>query len=405
MMFERQFQLPPFATPLFPNALPWSDRHVRRVFIVGAGFSKSLYDGMPLASELVNELKKRDLGNAIVTGSLETSLAFLAESHPFDRGPEPYERQALLAKVLQAIAEVIAEKSELGMATLPSWFNDLKLAWVRTSARVVSFNYDLLIESTPQNFNERVDLHKPHGSLNLCWRSNSPSSIERCYGSLERIKSNFENGRVPFVVPPTTSKSSYYHVDALALPWHVFRQSLETADEVVLLGFSMAEADATVTGLMACAVEKSIVVVDCSDDSISAIEKRLKLVGLSMKLGVVGIQSYVQNTLIPEIINRSFDVTKASSHLRNQPNLTILESIDLNVPRTVQTRRDGLSKKISSLSSKGGSVLTIEGGDGKSSITDICKIAINSKRVNSPNGKLILDWELTSSPSGVINLL
>jgi hypothetical protein len=398
-------QLPGPETSLFSNARPWSNRHVRRLFIVGAGFSKALYEEMPLANELVAALKSKGFGKAIVTGALETSLAFLAEPHPFDRGAEPYERQALLTKALQAIAEVIAEKSEHGKARLPSWFDDLRLAWVRTGARVVSFNYDLLIESKNPNFNEAVDLHKPHGSLNLCWRSNSQSSIERCDGSLTTIKSNFEKGKVPFVVPPTTSKSSYYHIDALALPWHVFRESLETAEEIVLLGFSMAEADATVTGLMSYARGKKIVVVDRDDGSISDIKERLRRAELEMNLGIAGVKSYVEDFLIPEIICRSFDPTLAGLHVRDLTDSSDTTNLDTTAARIVQTRQNGLWQQISSFSDQDRNVSLIAGATQKFSIDEICSHAAGAKKIVNADDRLIFDWELTSHPSGMINLI
>jgi hypothetical protein len=56
----------------------------RRLFILGAGFSKAAYDQMSIASALEPSVLKATGLRALPTPSLESTLAYLAEEHPFD---------------------------------------------------------------------------------------------------------------------------------------------------------------------------------------------------------------------------------------------------------------------------------------------------------------------------------
>ncbi len=86
-------------------AIPLAPK-IRRLFIVGAGLSKAVNSDMPLANELVQALIDNGLESAMVTGELETSLAYLAQIQPFDRVPESYQRMILLQQALQQMRNV-----------------------------------------------------------------------------------------------------------------------------------------------------------------------------------------------------------------------------------------------------------------------------------------------------------
>jgi hypothetical protein len=139
------------------------------------------------------------------------------------------------------------------------------------------------------------------------------NSIARCEGSESELLANSKQGLEPFIVPPTTAKSDYYSVDALSLVWYVFRGAIETADEIDILGFSAAEADATVNGLPSVA-NANDVVIDYSADSIADIEGGLNRLGLAMKRGIAGVQN---DHVLPEVTALAFGPTTAQAHLQH----------------------------------------------------------------------------------------
>jgi hypothetical protein len=191
--------------------------------------------------------------------------------------------------------------------------------WGEKHACVVSFNYDLLVEQSTRNqgvgvFNGSMNtmfefsgnlngLWKLHGSLDLVWRPGKPSTI-KSVGNLAipwEIDDFEKNGYAPFIVPPTTSKTDWYDADVLAFPWVKFRRALETMDEIVLIGFSVADADYAVNGLLHETIvprQKDVVVccVGRDDNAIDGICERLNRIGIRVDRTrcVAGVANYVR---------------------------------------------------------------------------------------------------------------
>lgn len=240
-----------------------------RLFVLGAGFSKAAFDPMPVAAALeASVLEATGLG-ALPTPSLESTLAYLAEEHPFDRADEPPRRRLMMVQAIRAIAHYIAVRQDEGLADgLPSWVGDYVASWTASGAFVASFNYDLFVEKTADKFGfgyrdstsvRTFSLLKPHGSLDLSWMPGKPGTIYETAGDHSTLLSDRGKGREPFIVPPTTAKSSFYGTDALVPAWQSLRYALETAEEIVFVGYSVAEADSTVNGLLSLRVGRATV--------------------------------------------------------------------------------------------------------------------------------------------------
>ena len=85
---------------------------VRRLFILGAGFSKHADGTMPIASELTPCVLDATGLRSLPASTLESALAYLAEEHPFDRAEEPHRRRFMLVQAIRAIADYVAERQD-----------------------------------------------------------------------------------------------------------------------------------------------------------------------------------------------------------------------------------------------------------------------------------------------------
>ena len=145
------------------------------LFILGAGFSKSISEKMPLMSELSGSLKgymERDSvrsNSGVMTpggefkpirqaswtsaisrvdDNIETWLSCLLEPAPFVPLTDRWEQQALALRLIEALQRVIdsGETSTLSTAP-PEWLMLMSEYWVRHGSSIVTFNYDTLVES------------------------------------------------------------------------------------------------------------------------------------------------------------------------------------------------------------------------------------------------------------------
>ena len=147
-------------------------------FLLGAGFSRSIADTMPLTYDLgrrsIDQVMSvhgavvlPDQHSAKCDGlscdglsplptflskalDFEEWLSSLAEAQPFHLPPENARRQALFSELTGSIAWVI--DTAVAMTTEghlpPGWLSQLVMDWHARRTQVVTFNYDTLIEAT-----------------------------------------------------------------------------------------------------------------------------------------------------------------------------------------------------------------------------------------------------------------
>lgn len=269
------------------------------VFVLGAGFSRAVSEGIPLVDELGNLcLDTGDLGkdprvpeDGFRGGSFETWLSRLADDQPYLSTQENLEGRALFLRFSEAIADVLGEKVQEVLRTgWPSWLPEFRrVAHVRRSA-LVTFNYDPLIECAvgtgllyDWGASEHVfwaelsgdmppwppglaylgaeraatfRLLKLHGSLNWYWNPGDVTGISTARRDLpgifyapnpymEEDRRRNLPGRVPFVVPPSATKSSYYRNPFVREIWQQAAAALREAEHVVILGYSLPPTDLT----------------------------------------------------------------------------------------------------------------------------------------------------------------
>jgi hypothetical protein len=305
----------------------------RDVLILGAGFSRAVSDRMPLVDELGNLcLRVNGLASdsrvplgGFTGGSFERWLSQLADEQPYLTAQENLENQALFLRFSSAIADVLGEKVQETLAGgAPLWLSEfVRTAHIRR-ATLITFNYDPLIEcvvgtgflqdrgsrkpvfwaevtgdvpSWPPGAMrlgaEKADtfrMLKLHGSLNWYW---SPSdvagvSIARrvlpgVFGAPDPYTEDERRrelpGRVPFVVPPSAVKSSYYRNPLIREIWQQAAEALRMADRIFLIGYSLPPSDVTFASMLVESLKRSDAPLTIVDLCSSAIIRRLLRLG------------------------------------------------------------------------------------------------------------------------------
>jgi len=238
-------------------------------------------------------------------GDFEAWLSYLALNQPWLSAAENLRNQAAFLDVSRAVEKVLtAAEAWVTAESMPSWLGQLVQYWERTTATVITFNYDLLVEyaylhthpdavsvndlyrmpltlanSRPGGAilgsepHEAFDLLKLHGSRNWHysglgdapsndavflentpdrWRRDPDETIETDIDLLfeESREPTYLVDKVPMIVPPASSKSSYYNNLGLRTQWAVAAAALAKAEELVVIGYSLPRTDELVRSLL-----------------------------------------------------------------------------------------------------------------------------------------------------------
>ena len=132
------------------------------VFILGAGFSKAVANGMPLLEELSTDVQGRigvlppplsSLGN-----NIELWLSYLSQSQPWLKEQHNLENRALFLRITEQIKFVIDDATaKVIQQTCPPWLTDLSSWWHKKQSRVITFNYDTLVERAAATISNGLD--------------------------------------------------------------------------------------------------------------------------------------------------------------------------------------------------------------------------------------------------------
>lgn len=121
----------------------------RRVFILGAGFSKAVSDLMPLTDRLGMEVgEKLKIPPELSRGTFEEWLSRLGEPQPDVLPAENLRRQAYFQQVVDFIGdELEARQRKVEEAGLPCWLFRFVSVMHLKKPTFISFNYDTLLET------------------------------------------------------------------------------------------------------------------------------------------------------------------------------------------------------------------------------------------------------------------
>ena len=273
------------------------------VFILGAGFSKAVAANFPLAADLLKPIRTR-LSDQLGAGvqrrggeGFEQWLSRLAEDQPYLPPDTNLERAAAFQRVSTEVGKILTdhENTALGNSE-PEWLAKLIATWHIRHATVVSFNYDNLVEAAvltqqswlqvtehdilrrlpplpPSLMSEEAParvsssvghtfrLLKLHGSISWYWDDgdNGGATLQRWPyigqfleprgDQTEDIARQFP-GRVPFIAPPSATKSKYLGNRVLRDFWREALYALQNAENIYFLGYSVPPQDQAAMGLI-----------------------------------------------------------------------------------------------------------------------------------------------------------
>lgn len=242
-----------------------------------------------------------------VADDFEQWLSYLIDTPPWLSRSDRLRNQAAFYDVAASVNGVLTERQLAAAQTdPPDWLTKLVGYWEYTSATVITFNYDTLVELAWLKENrdhwwarlypipltpiaqrtsavlggddyprDGMRLLKPHGSLN--WSYSGPDSppndlvydagikggawsvdgISPFYEGAEEMAADLE----PMIVPPVAVKNPYYGNRTLQAIWRLTAEALAGAEELVIMGFGMPISDQLVSSLLATTLRKDATIV------------------------------------------------------------------------------------------------------------------------------------------------
>lgn len=271
-------------------------KHPKQTFILGAGFSKAITDTMPLLNGLSQEIKdkiditqdedikhfwndfivKNNIGNIQDkdTANFEDILTYLSTTFTYENYKEIGLKNILYEYIKEQIVEIFKEKNVDKKITDQSYLKDFLNYLVDTKTNVCTFNYDLVLENSFKKikpnvkdnhfkdlyiiqkidtglmsfFSEEnadilknsIKIYKLHGSINWLYDKNAQNGIRVIS---DRTLPEYKLGLSPLIVPPTISKNFSPLTPLLNIQWYKFREELENADKIYIIGYSIPKTD------------------------------------------------------------------------------------------------------------------------------------------------------------------
>jgi hypothetical protein len=149
-------------------------------------------------------------------------------------------------------------------------------------------------------------LLKLHGSLSWYWapddatgvtlqRWRSPGTFGKPAREDEEERRRALPGRVPFIVPPTATKSSYLTNLVVREIWARARAALAEAQRLIVIGYSVPPEDQVASGMLAEALGRRDVEVVIADPCAGAVKARLWDLGVTSPAKCFDKQSCVED--------------------------------------------------------------------------------------------------------------
>jgi hypothetical protein len=259
--------------------------------------------------------------------SFESWLSLLSEEQPQLSEADNRDNAALFARLRDAIAAhlVDAQRQAL-LQPPPSWLYELISVLHRREAIVVTLNYDALVETAvashslwdPINrrqvmpsdllrnlpplpnvgarlvgpLSDTFRLLKLHGSLDWWAVPNDSSGAtlnrEPTQGAFEDLHEMTDDerqrelpGRERFIIPPLSTKSTYYRNPLTRELWQQAYAALRNAARISIVGYSLPPADTVMANMLRDAFTDRAVIVDLVNSDPDALQSRL--IGLGAK--------------------------------------------------------------------------------------------------------------------------
>ncbi len=253
--------------------------------------------------------------------TFEQILDHVAVHAPWRSDADRHRSAALYDDLARAVTRAITEQEEKARRSPQSpGLSEIVNSWARMKSSVISLNYDLLVEAAYAQYladlgevpnasshdlypvdllpvaalsgatlggekRESFKLMKLHGSRNFVSQHSSFGWAETTYlgaspaewdPASESPAASDDSWLQPIIVPPTTLKSNFHKNAVIDRMWVKAGEALKTADQVVIIGYSLPAGDLSVISMLREAVplNATICVVN-SEDVTSSYGERL----------------------------------------------------------------------------------------------------------------------------------
>lgn len=269
---------------------------MKDVFLLGAGFSRAVAAEMPLLADLSTAVSQKlpEVEESIKSfaGNIEMVMTYLSQDHPWLSEAENLRNRALFLDISSAIRDVLVESMrKAAERPCPDWLLALIHYWESTDSRILTLNYDTLVESAARLCKDvykaglkpdryypfsMVPLHrqweeftlysgssdppsfkmfKLHGSINWLFSGSKSSSGETIYYAGQddvwgpkwstQFREIGTTDKTPLIVPPVAEKSGYFQHPHVRGTWREAASALRQARRIFCLGYSLPELDTT----------------------------------------------------------------------------------------------------------------------------------------------------------------
>lgn len=273
--------------------------NAKDIWILGDGFSRQIYNGMPLMSDLaesVRDIITERFDNPLTIKDVELALSELRDEAPWKSPADKHGDLALYEMVVERIQRELqipphgAKQAEQDRIDLGK---RLVNTWRINRNHVITFNYDLIVESLLDSVQCRTfrdddkegvtychpgvvypipipyvrtrtgrsfslpsqeitfSYYKLHGSLNY-YTYRQPFRNTNIYYKHHNEVEDLAEGLRTFIVPPTNDKQVFIEHPVLHAIWTKAAVELANVDRgrIFIVGYSMPQTDLTVLSML-----------------------------------------------------------------------------------------------------------------------------------------------------------
>lgn len=273
----------------------------RRLFLLGSGFSRAVSQEMPTVGELreylhetVPRLRAYDPAMARLIHDPEMLLSYLMQRGPWKAPGEAEADYGAFLELSSRLGSFIRECETRAFKTpAPSWAKEFASLLHLSKSTVVTLNYDTVLERLSRHLetpdgravrtadlyglplahlaqrtagysyyprSETYRLLKIHGSTNWYYTGDNSFAAQQVYyvevnsdspetddGDIADLLNQNTPDLTPLIVPPVSEKASLYSTRLLRILWSEFRNAVDAADELFLVGYSFPPSDYTMS--------------------------------------------------------------------------------------------------------------------------------------------------------------
>lgn len=159
------------------------------------------------------------------------------------------DRQLPQEEFLKKIAEQLPRKKDQYYSSIFNVYNQLSENIAPMDLYRMPLAYLAQRTASLMGGNRKLTFHliKLHGSINWYYSGASEYSGQQIYLTQEKMNIDLQSinkvDLVPLIIPPVLDKSSFYFSNTIKTLWEAAKISIQNADEIYLLGYSLPQTD------------------------------------------------------------------------------------------------------------------------------------------------------------------